>query len=321
MKKNEKTESCSCGCIWWGKVLGVSLSGLGVIISIITFLVACWALICADKAYEAAQNSYNLNVLSAGGIENFNKMNELYASEAYVNYATERTESTISEFNSLYGNTTSVSDEAVDTTDEITDEANETVDAAQPEFGSQWTLSADEIAGLKTNGVIYGPESAKITILEFADASCGYCKRQVGQDKTVDNVMAQYPNDVNVIFKNFPIFNETAAQAMACSEDYLTPENYHAYVVAVFQADDATSVDALANLAANYGADATTIANCINNGEKAEEVSATMSEGQAFGISGTPSSVIINNESGEFSLIPGAYPASTFIETIASFLS
>ena len=285
--------------------------------SIITFLIACGALICAQKSYEAAQASYNLNVLSAGWVENLQKMNELYASEAYVNYATERTEATISEFNQMYWNTS----ETIATSDETTDETAETVEANQPEFWSEWTLSADEIANLKTNWVIYGPENAKITILEFADASCGYCKRQVGQDKTVDNVMAQYPNDVNVIFKNFPIFNETAALAMACSEDYLTPENYHAYVVAVFQAEDATSVDALANLAANYGADATTIANCVNNGEKAEEVSTTMSEGQAFGISGTPSSVIINNESGEFSLIPGAYPAETFIETIASFLN
>ena len=117
--------------------------------------------------------------------------------------------------------------------------------------------------------MIYGPENARITILEFADASCGYCKRQVAQDKTVDVVMAQYPDDVNMIFKNFPIFNETAAQAMACSEDYLTPENYHEYVIAVFSVDDATSVDALASLAANYGADATTIANCVNNGDKA----------------------------------------------------
>jgi len=321
MKKVEKTESCSCECNWWGRILGVSLSAFGVIISIITFLVACGALICAQKSYEAAQASYDLNVLSAGWKENLQKMNELYASDAYVNYATERTEATISEFDQMYWNTNSIGDETIGTPDEVTDETTETIEAVESEDGTHWTLSADEIANLKVNWVIYGPENARITILEFADASCGYCKRQVGQDKTVDNVMAQYPNDVNVIFKNFPIFNETAAQAMACSEDYLTPENYHAYVVAVFQAEDATSVDALANLAANYGADATTIANCVNNGEKAEEVSATMSEGQAFGISGTPSSVVIDNESGKFTLIPGAYPVETFVEEIASFLN
>jgi hypothetical protein len=44
----------------------VSLSAFGVIISIITFLVACGALICAQKSYEAAQASDDLNVLSAG---------------------------------------------------------------------------------------------------------------------------------------------------------------------------------------------------------------------------------------------------------------
>ena len=186
---------------------------------------------------------------------------------------------------------------------------------------SKTKLSTSEISNLKTNWVIYGSENAKITVLEFADASCSFCKRQIWQNKTIDNVMAQYPNDVNVIFKNFPIFNETAAQAMACAEDYLSPKNYHEYVIAVFQTDNATSIDALANLASNYGADATTIANCVNNGEKAEEVNTTMSEGKTLGIIGAPSSVIINNESGEFTIIPGAYPVEDFIEAISKLLS
>ena len=45
--------------------------------------------------------------------------------------------------------------------------------------GPEGTLALDEVASLKEKGVIYGPENAKITILEFADASCGYCKRQI----------------------------------------------------------------------------------------------------------------------------------------------
>ena len=96
-KREENMESCSCGCNWWGRVLGMSLSALWVIISIITCLVACGALICAQKAYEASQASYNLNVLSAGWAENFQKMNELYASEAYVKYATEQTNGYVSD--------------------------------------------------------------------------------------------------------------------------------------------------------------------------------------------------------------------------------
>ena len=88
-KKLEKAESCSCencGCNSWGRVLGVSLSALGLIISIITCLLACGALFCAQKAYETSKASYDFNVLSAGGEENFNRMSRVYASQGYIDY-------------------------------------------------------------------------------------------------------------------------------------------------------------------------------------------------------------------------------------------
>ena len=312
-KKLEKAEACtcencSCGKCCCGKVLFT-------VLAILWFVAAILACFYSCKAARLAQKSYDLNVLSAWWQENIDKMNELYKSEAYIKYASDMTESNIASFNATYWN---AGDSYEDTDEENNDWASEETSVSPTDS----VLSQNDIAVMKANWVVYGPEDAKITIFEFADASCGYCKRQIWQDKTVDSVMEQYPNDVNVVFKNFPIFNETAAQAMACSEDYLSPENYHQYVVAVFQSDqDVYDVSVLANLAANYWADASIITNCVNNGEKANEVSATMNEGTAFGITWTPSSVIVNNESGEYSLVPGAYPASTFIETIESLLS
>lgn len=105
-KKEECVDSCSCGdcgCNWWGRILGVSLSTLWVIFSIITCLIACGALICSQKAYEVSQDSYNLNVLSAGWEENLKKMNDLYRSQEYIDYATEQTDIYISNFMSQYG--------------------------------------------------------------------------------------------------------------------------------------------------------------------------------------------------------------------------
>lgn len=310
-KAKTSEEACSCnecrcgsGCCWC-KVLVLLLAAVGCIAAIMACIYAC--------------KSYKLNVLSAGWEENLQKMIDLYKSPDFVKYMTDQTDNSVKSFMDNYG-TTSASDETwndVDVENEnVADDTDEVEDR-----GPEGTLALDEVASLKEKGVIYGPENAKITILEFADASCGYCKRQIWQDKTVDAVMEQYPDDVNVIFKNFPIFNETAAQAMACSQDELTAENYHNYVVAVFQADDATSVDALAELAATFWADKTKIADCVNNGDKAQEVQDTMAEWQSFGITWTPSSVIINNESGEFSLVPGAYPVETFVEAIQKFLS
>jgi len=291
-KKEKTTEEtccsnecrCGSGCCWC-KILVLILAIVGCIAAIIACVYAC--------------KSYKLNVLSAGWEENLQKMINLYKSPDFVKYMTDQTDASVQSFMDTYG----TADTAATTNEEDVDVDDENVadenDAEETEdFGSEWTLTSDEVANLKEKGVVYGPENAKITILEFADASCGYCKRQIGQDKTVDAVMEEYPNDVNVIFKNFPIFNETAAQAMACSQNELSAENYHNYVVAVFQMDDATSVDALADLAATFGADKTKISDCVNNGDKAQEIKDTMAEWQSFGISGTPSSVIINNESG-----------------------
>ena len=126
-KKEENMESCPCGCNWWVRILGMSLSALWVIISIITCLVACGALICAQRAYETSQASYNLNVLSAGGAENLKKMNELYSSEAYVNYATEQTDGYVSSFLAQFGS--SEWEDNADNTGDVNTESNSSLDS------------------------------------------------------------------------------------------------------------------------------------------------------------------------------------------------
>jgi thioredoxin-related protein len=42
---------------------------------------------------------------------------------------------------------------------------------------------------------------------------------------------------------------------------------------------------------------------------------------QIFGITGTPGNVIINVQTGEYQVIPGAFPAENFIQTINSLLN
>ena len=325
IKKVEKAEEWSCKeechCKW-----GCCPC------KIIMPLIAIATLVFAILAFSYAHKSYKTTMLAAGWAETLDKMNEFYSSEAFMQYAKESSDAYIEQFNAAYTPSTNTED---NTTSEIewndTDSNTGCPIVSMPEFtpvtpSTEYgfeiggTLSAEEIATLKENGVIYGPENAKLTILEFADAICGYCKRQIGQDHTVDAILSQY-SDVNMMFKNMPIFNPTAAQAMACSEDYLTPEDYHHFVISVFQAEDATNVDALASLAECFGADAATIAACVNNGDKAAEVDTTMSEGSNFGISGTPSSVIINNESGKYIVVPGAYPADAFAGAIETLLA
>src|SRR5579864_1004000 len=47
-----------------------------------------------------------------------------------------------------------------------------------------------------------GPDSARVTIVEFSDFQCGYCAAAVSQAR---GLLDKYPNDVRLVFKQFPL--------------------------------------------------------------------------------------------------------------------
>jgi protein-disulfide isomerase len=47
-----------------------------------------------------------------------------------------------------------------------------------------------------------GPENAPLTIIEFSDLQCPYCSQFA---PTLDSLTRAYPNDVRVVYKNFPL--------------------------------------------------------------------------------------------------------------------
>lgn len=52
--------------------------------------------------------------------------------------------------------------------------------------------------------VSIGPKNAKVTIVEFFDYNCGFCK---SSSDWLKNVMEKHPNDVRVVFKELPILD------------------------------------------------------------------------------------------------------------------
>jgi protein-disulfide isomerase len=70
----------------------------------------------------------------------------------------------------------------------------------------------DKLYSLDTDHFI-GPEDAPVTVVEFFDYRCGYCKRSM---PFVQELPEKYDNKVRVVFKEYPIFggiSETAALA------------------------------------------------------------------------------------------------------------
>ena len=65
-----------------------------------------------------------------------------------------------------------------------------------------------------------GAKNGKITMVEFSDFQCPYC----GKNKTtMDQILKDYPNDVTLVFKHFPLsfhpFAKPAAVASECANE------------------------------------------------------------------------------------------------------
>ena len=53
-----------------------------------------------------------------------------------------------------------------------------------------------------TGSPVKGPANAKVTIVEFSDFQCPYCRRGY---ETMEQLAKAYPNDVKIVFKHFPL--------------------------------------------------------------------------------------------------------------------
>ncbi len=76
----------------------------------------------------------------------------------------------------------------------------------------QHKLLDDPVLIPVANAPSIGPANARITLVEFSDFQCPYCVKAVGQLKTV---MKAYPNDIKLIFKQFPLDSHSQAAGAA----------------------------------------------------------------------------------------------------------
>ena len=140
----------------------------------------------------------------------------------------------------------------------------------------------------------FGPADAPVTIVEFGDFECPDCKMEAPVLRR--DVPNAFGGKVRVFFKNFPLesvhpWARAAAIAGRCvyrqgesafwkfydwdyeNQDHITGENLNEKVLA---------------WAGENGVDTVKLGQCLDTKATEPEVNASIAEGQALGISGTP---------------------------------
>src|SRR5438093_8560195 len=124
-----------------------------------------------------------------------------------------------------------------------------------------------------------------VTITEFSDFQCPYCKRAAS---VVEQVRRTYGERVNVIFKQMPLRMHQhafkAAQASVCAKEQGKFWEYHDQLF--FSAD--LSGDALNRAAAEVGLKQSEFSECMASGISRSAVMKDMDEAERLGVVGTP---------------------------------
>ena len=135
-----------------------------------------------------------------------------------------------------------------------------------------------------------GAENPELTIIEFSDFECPYCERGYW---TMELIMEEYGDRVNLVFKNYPLsFHANAQAAAEASECAFDQDMFWEYHDTLFENQDLLTSDYLVTVAEELGLDMDTFNSCLESGEKTDLVTADMAAGSSLGITGTPSFLV-----------------------------
>jgi protein-disulfide isomerase len=131
-----------------------------------------------------------------------------------------------------------------------------------------------------------GNKSAKVTVVEFSDFQCPFCKRASTNGSMI---YKEYGDKVRFVFKHFPLsFHDKAhraSEAAACMNDQGKFFEYHDKL---FENNTALDDADLNKYATEVGGDAKKFADCLNSGKFKAKVDKNLMDGQRYGVSGAP---------------------------------
>lgn len=184
-------------------------------------------------------------------------------------------------------------------------------------------MDESTLEDIRSDANYKGAEDAQITWLEYTDVNCHYCKK-MEEDGTAEAVLEEFPEDLNKTSSHFigvgGAASQAAAEIMECIAQDAGARSFSSVLSASLSSGQ-NSKDYLLGLADEYNFNADAVQTCFENGDSKETVERKFTRGrEVFGITGTPWNVILNNETGEYEVISGAYPKETFIEVINRML-
>lgn len=136
-------------------------------------------------------------------------------------------------------------------------------------------------------GAVLGNPMGKVTLVEFSDYACGYCRQSVAE---VDALIAEHP-DLRVVMRELPILSPESADAARWALAAAEQGKYAAFHKAMFDIGR-PGADTIKAVADAIGLDMTRAKAVIADPRTEAELKRNYAFAQQLGFNGTPSWVV-----------------------------
>ena len=156
----------------------------------------------------------------------------------------------------------------------------------------------------------YGPEDAPITIIEFSDYECPYCRSW--QAEVLPRLLETYPDQIRLVYRDFPLssIHPNAAPAAVAANCAHEQGAYWEFHDRLFSMELGLSDRAYQQYASDLGLDTESFAECLKSDRHVDEVQADFQYAAELGVRSTPT-FFINGIA-----LVGAQPFELFQELI-----
>lgn len=183
-----------------------------------------------------------------------------------------------------------------------------------------------QVPPIRPDDHVRGNPDARISLIEYSDYECPYCKRFHG---TAIELVERYAGEVNWVYRHFPLSSHDPAatreaEAAECAAELRGNEAFWAVSDAIFERtrSNGRGVDGgLAALAAGAGLDRDAFAECLDSGRMQARVQRDLREGQRAGVRGTPGNFLLDRATGKVVPMTGARPLGQLAAAVDRLLA
>lgn len=173
--------------------------------------------------------------------------------------------------------------------------------AAPPSFAQPQPDGSIQLASITSQDWVKGKRSAKVSVVEFGDTECPFCKRI---HLTLQRLVQEYPNDVNWVYRHFPLTSihpkaPKEAEATECAGELGGNDGFWKYLDKLYEvtpANNGLDPAQLPQIAQDVGLNRQKFETCLNSGKYAAKVQEHATQAVAAGAQGTPYSVVVKGD-------------------------